>query len=313
MGIQTTTPPVRLGSTNLRHRARSLWEKRPSTAHEISPVITEIPRCPKKNPAELNQLVLELIPLVKRVSLQMRERLPSHIELDDLISAGILGLIDAIQKFDPNRQVKVAHYAKFRIRGAILDNLREMDSVPRTLRRMNRKAELAYSKLEARLEQPPSDHEMARALGMSLELWHWKVLELKAAGLDWLPPFASAGTSNPAPILLDSLAGDNEGHQFLSCYRREQKECLKQALGRIPVRERLVIELYYYEDLTMREIGARLGLDDSRISQLHSCALERLRMYVKEWGGRSTPPHRSATQGALVRQRTTQSSPISPV
>lgn len=282
MGIQTTTPPVRLGGKNLRHQARSQWEKRPSAAHEIGPIVTEIPRCPKKNSEELNQLVLELVPLVKRVAIQVRERLPSHVELDDLISAGILGLIDAIQKFDPSRQVKIAHYAKFRIRGAILDNLREMDSVPRTLRRMNRKAELAYSKLEARLEQPPSDHEMASALGMSLKLWHWKVLELKAAGLDWLPPFASAGTSDPTPILLDSLAGDNEGHQFLSCYRREQKECLSQALQRIPVRERLIIELNYHHELTLREIGEKLGVDDSRVSQLRTCALQRLRKYVKE-------------------------------
>ena len=298
MATQTTLPPARIGM-NPRRQVTSRGERRAEVAHDESPTDKEIPKFTQTDSAKRNQLVLELVPLVRHVAMQVRKRLPGHVELDDLISAGILGLIDAIQKFDPNKHVKVSSYATFRIRGAILDDLRAMDSVPRTLRTMNRKAERAHSDLETRLERAPSDHEMARALGMSLGLWHRTVWELSPTAIDWLRPFASAATPHSTPVSLDSLPADNEGHQFLSCYHHEQKESLSRALERIPVREQLIIELYYREELTMREIGEQLGLHDSRISQLRSSALKRLRKYVKAYdcGIRGNNPQGSSESG----------------
>jgi len=283
MGTQTRTPSERLGEMNVTHEAHSPAENRRSAAHEISPLATEIHRRPQKNSEELNQLVLKLIPLVKRVAIQVRGRLPSHVELDDLISAGILGLIDAIQKFDPNRHVNVGSYATFRIRGAILDDLRAMDSVPRALRTMNRKVERAHSDLETKLERPPCDHEMARALGMNLGLWHRTVWKLSPTGIGWLRPFGTAAAPHSTPVSLDSLPADNEGHQFLSCYLHEKIAFLKRALQRIPVREQLIIQLYYRKELTMREIGKCLDIDESRVSQLHALALKRLRGIAKNY------------------------------
>ncbi|MBI4165568.1 MAG: FliA/WhiG family RNA polymerase sigma factor [Acidobacteria bacterium] len=233
-----------------------------------------------KGRAEIDRTVVALLPLVKRVAMQMRERLPAHVELDDLISTGVLGLVDAVHKFDADKEVKLEQYAQHRIRGAILDGLREQDTASRDMRRKNKHAEQVYGELEAKLGRTPNDLEMAKALGMSLARWYRTVLELRAVGVDWLRPLASVGTQESAFTLADSIPAENEGHQFDACYQRERKEILAQALGRIPERERQVVELYYREELTMREIGERLGIDESRVSQLHSTAIERLRRRV---------------------------------
>jgi RNA polymerase sigma factor for flagellar operon FliA len=220
---------------------------------------------------------------VKKVALQMRERLPVHVELDDLISTGVLGLMDAVQKFDPAKQVTIEQYARHRIRGAILDGLRGLDAASRDMRRKNKNAERVYAQLEANLGRPPNDQEMASGLGLSLGRWYRTVMELTALGVDWLRPLASVGTQESAFPIEDSLPADNVGHQFDACYHREQEEVLQRALGLIPERERQVVELYYHREMTMREIGERLGIDESRVSQLHSSALGRLRKRVKDF------------------------------
>ena len=231
----------------------------------------------------VNKLVVKLLPLVRRVALPMRERLPGHVEMDDLISLGTLGLVDAVKKFDAKKQVRLELYAQYRIRGAILDGLREMDHASRDMRRKNKNAEKVYLELESSLGRPPSDQEMAQALGISLKRWYQLTSELKSVGIDWLRPLAAVGTQEPAAVYEDSLPADNAGHQFEECYDREKKEILQKAMGRIPDRERQVIDLYYHQGQTMREIGDRLGIDESRVSQLHSSALGRLRKRVKEF------------------------------
>ena len=237
-----------------------------------------------------NRLVVELLPLVKKVALQMRERLPLHVELDDLISTGVLGLMDAVQKFDDSKQVKLEQYARHRIRGAILDGLRGQDTASRDMRRKNKNAEGVYAQLMTKLGRPPNDQEMASGLGMTLSRWYRTVLELTSLGVDWLRPLASVGTQETAFSVEDSLPADNEGHQFEACYHREQKEILQRALGRIPERERQIVELYYHQELTMREIGERLGIDESRVSQLHSSALGRLRKRVRDFISKPVQP-----------------------
>ena len=232
--------------------------------------------------ARHNALVISLLPLVKRVAYRMRERLPLHIELDDLVSSGVIGLVDAVRKFDGRRHVRLDQYARHRIRGAMLDGLRSLDTVSRDMRKKNRKAESAYHQLEIKLGRPPSDVELAAGLGMSLDAWYRTVRELQALGMDWLRPLGAVGMKGQWPAHEDALAADNDRHQFHSCYRREQKEILGRALGRIPEREWQIVRLYYQEELTMKEIGRRLKIDESRVSQLHSAALTRLRRQVKD-------------------------------
>jgi len=238
--------------------------------------------CAARNKLESDQLVVKLLPLVKRIALQVRARLPLHVEMDDLVSTGVLGLVDAVHKYDVRKRVKLESYARYRIRGAILDGLRGLDSASRDMRKKDKKAETVYRVLEAKLRRPPNDVEMAGALGVSLEKWFRAVRELQTVGMDWLRPMGSVGVKESRPSSEEMLVADNQEHQFQSCYRREQRGILQRSLGRIPERERQVVQLYYDQELTMKEIGEKLGIDESRVSQVHSAALARLRLRVKE-------------------------------
>ena len=283
MATQVAVPPAVLFPPPFPPFA--LREERPSDSHADVRVKREA-----KDLDTVNPIVVALLPLVRKVAIQMRGRLPVHVELDDLISTGVLGLMDAVQKFDDTKQVKLEQYARHRIRGAILDGLRGLDTASRDMRRKNKNAESVYARLEVKLGRPPNDQEMASGLGMTLSRWYRTVLELTALGVDWLRPLASVGTQESAFSIEDTFPADNEGHQFEACYHREQKEILQRALGRIPERERQVVELYYHQDLTMREIGERLGIDESRVSQLHSSALGRLRKRVKDFVSNPSQP-----------------------
>ncbi|MBZ5543397.1 MAG: FliA/WhiG family RNA polymerase sigma factor [Acidobacteriia bacterium] len=236
-----------------------------------------------------DRFIIEMLTLVRRVAARIRKKLPPHMELDDLVAAGHLGLLDALRRFDIKRDVKFATYARHRIRGAILDGLRSLDTASRDLRKKNRKAEKVYRQLEMELGRPPSDAELAAGLGVSLEAWYRAVPELQTAGMDWLRPPGSVGMKQQWPAHADSLAADNDGHQFDSCFRREQREILDRALARIPERERQIVRLYYQQELTMKEIGKRLRIDESRVSQLHSAALARLRLRVRDILSRPQP------------------------
>jgi RNA polymerase sigma factor for flagellar operon FliA len=228
------------------------------------------------------QLAVKLLPLVKRMALQVRERLPQHVDVEDLVSTGVLGLVDAVRKFDARKHVKLESYARYRIRGAILDGLRGLDHASRDMRKKSKKAESVYRALEARLGRAPSDEELAAGLGMSLERWYRTVRELQTLGMEWFRPMGLVGNKESRPASEESLVADNQEHQFHSCYRREQREILDHALGRIPERERQVVQLYYDQELTMKEIARKLGVDESRVSQLHSAALAHLRSRVQE-------------------------------
>jgi len=228
------------------------------------------------------QLAVKLLPLVKRMALQVRERLPQHVDAEDLVSTGVLGLVDAVRKFDARKHVKLESYARYRIQGAILDGLRGLDHASRDMRKKSKKAESVYRALEFRLSRAPSDEEIAAGLGISLERWYRTVRELQTLGMDWFRPMGSMGNKESRPASEESFVADNQEHQFHSCYRREQKEILDHALGRIPERERHVVQLYYDQELTMKEIGRKLGVDESRVSQLHSAALAHLRSRVQE-------------------------------
>ena len=250
-----------------------------------------------------DQWVVNLLPLVRRMALHVRRRLPVDVEVDDLISSGVLGLLDAVRKFDTRKHVELKTYAQHRIRGAIMDGVRSLDSASRYMRKKDKEAENACRALETKLRRPPSDEEMAEALGLSLEKWFRLVWQLQHVGLDWLSPLESVARKDPEPASEGTLFADNQGHQFDSCYRHEQREILDRCLELIPWRERKVVQLHYDRNVTLREIAKTLGCHESRVSQLHSVALARLRWQVKKLMTRPQSRARTtSSSGRHIRQ-----------
>jgi RNA polymerase sigma factor for flagellar operon FliA len=232
------------------------------------------------NAAERERLLVEQLPQVKYIAKRIHDRLPPHILLEDLIHAGILGLIEAIQRFDPARHVELKSYAKHRINGAILDSLRDLDWGPRPLRKKARRIEEAHQKLRARLGYAPSESQLAEELDMSLDkfqhlLGELRGLDLKSLQTETLEEGLERGRGNLAP----STDGDDP---FSLCLRSEMTGLLAQVIDELPERERQLLALYYYEELTMKEAGAVLGIGEARVSQLHSAAMIRLRARMKE-------------------------------
>lgn len=217
----------------------------------------------------------EHLPMVRFLAIRIRERLPQQVELEDLISAGIVGLLDAFQKFDPAKKVQFRTYAQFRVRGAMLDSLRALDWGPRDLRRKGRAVEEAIRSLSAKLGKAPTENEVAEQMSLSLEEYQQLLGELSGLELGSLnaPPANDDGVE-----ALALLPAGPEDDPFLRCQTNEMRLLLADAIAELPERERLVLTLYYYEELTMKEVGATLGVVESRVSQLHSSAMARLRV-----------------------------------
>jgi len=234
----------------------------------------------KQEPEDHNSL-LAMVPLVKRVAFEMRQHLPAHVEVDDLVGAGTLGLVDALRKFDPSRKVKIESYARHRIRGGILDSLRTLDPASRDMRRRARKVERTYRELEAVLGRPVEDEEISQALRISLKVWHRWAREIHALGFDGWQRRETAAMTGKLPVGEECRITAPQQDPFELCYRREQRDLLNGALARLPERERLIVTLYYQQDLTMKQIAARLDVDESRVSQLHAAALQRLKARVQ--------------------------------
>lgn len=226
-------------------------------------------------------MLLAMAPLVKRMAFAMRQHLPAHVAMDDLVSAGTLGLVDALRKFDPTRKVKIESYARHRIRGGILDALRSLDPATRDLRRRARKVERAYHELEAKLGRPVKDEEIAQALDLSLKAWHRWAREIHGLGFDGWQRRETAATVRRRQAEDEGWMAAPQEDPFDLCYRREQRDLLNRALAHLPERERLIVTLYYQQDLTMKQIAARLEVDESRISQLHAEALQRLKAHIQ--------------------------------
>lgn len=226
------------------------------------------------------KLVVDMLPLVKRVALKIRKRLPAQVEFGDLLSDGVVGLVDAVAKFNPRKRVKLESYARHRIRGSILDGLRGADPVPRDLRRKHKNFQKLNQELEADLGRPIKDEEMAAGLGMTVAQWHHELNEIQSAGIDCGARTLSAGpTFMQTSVEPAFLAGD-DSNAFDLCYLREQREILSLSLSQLTERERQIIILYYQCGLTMQEIATRMKVDASRVSQLHAAALVRLKAKV---------------------------------
>ncbi|MGI8593239.1 MAG: RNA polymerase sigma factor WhiG [Solirubrobacteraceae bacterium] len=223
-------------------------------------------------------LVVAYSPLVKYVAGRMASGLPAHVEEADLISYGLVGLISAIERFELAREIKFETYALPRIKGAIIDELRSLDWVPRSVRARAREIERANVKLEGRLQRAPTDEEMASELEMTMDQFQDALIQISnstIAALDEL--WSISDTSGDQVSLLDTIQdpGASDPAQLMDA--SELKDRVADAIARLPEREKLVIALYYYENLTLREIGEVLGVTESRISQLHTKAVLRLR------------------------------------
>ena len=217
-------------------------------------------------------------PLVKYVAGRMASGLPAHVEEADLISYGLVGLISAIERFDLARDIKFETYAITRIKGAIIDELRSIDWVPRSVRARAREIERINSKLEHELQRAPTDEEMASALGISVGEFQDTLLQISnssVAALDELWTVSDA--SGDQVSLLDTLQDPGAPDPAYILDATELKDRIADSIARLPEREKLVIALYYYENLTLREIGEVLGVTESRVSQLHTKAVLRLR------------------------------------
>ena len=217
-------------------------------------------------------------PLVKYVAGRMGSGLPAHVEEADLISYGLVGLISAIERYEPEREIKFETYAIPRIRGAIIDELRALDWVPRSVRARAREIERANVKLERKLQRAPTDEEMARALEMSLEEFQDALLQISNSTIAALDELWSVSDSSGDQVsLLDTLTDDRSPDPATVMDQTDLKDRVADAIARLPEREKLVVALYYYENLTLREIGEVLGVTESRVSQLHTKAVLRLK------------------------------------
>jgi RNA polymerase sigma factor for flagellar operon FliA len=224
------------------------------------------------------QLVVAYAPLVKYVAGRMSSGLPAHVEEADLISYGMEGLINAIERFEPEREIKFETYAITRIKGAIIDELRALDWVPRSVRARAREIERAHSKLEHKLHRTPTDDEMAAELGLSVSDFQEALVKISNSTVVALDELWSVSDASGDQVsLLDTLQDLDAPDPQSLLDASELKDRLAEAIADLPEREKLVIALYYYENLTLREIGEVLGVTESRISQLHTKAVLRLK------------------------------------
>jgi len=230
----------------------------------------------KITPDEKNKLVVEYSPLIKFIAQKIAARLPANIELDDLISSGVIGLMDAIDKYDPTRDNKFKTYAEFRIRGSILDELRAQDWVPRSIRDKSKLIDKTIIALEAENGKTPTDEEVAQRLNVTLEEYYGLLNQVRPVSLLSIDESTTFSDVDKKSIL-NLLEGCKLANPFNQLNLKTVKDCVTKAIEELPERQRLVLSLYYYEDLNLKEIGKVLRVTESRVSQLHAQAVTRMR------------------------------------
>jgi RNA polymerase sigma factor FliA len=227
-------------------------------------------------------IVLENLPLVKAIAIRVHETLPVHVDLEDLIHAGVLGLFDAVTKFDHTKKVEFQSYAKHRIKGAILDSLRQLDWASRDMRKHQKRIETVSRELTGRLGRAPTEQEVAREMGISVERLRRLQMELCSLGLIAVTPRNEQ--DNPRPMEFIATPELRPDHM---CEHRQLQTTLARAIGTLPARYQKVVFLYYTNEMTMKEIGDLLGVNESRISQIHKIALKKMAVALESEGIRS--------------------------
>jgi RNA polymerase sigma factor FliA len=227
------------------------------------------------------RLIMEHLPQVRLIARRIHERLPDSVSLEDLVSTGIVGLISAIDRFDATHGVKLKTYAEYKIRGAILDSLRGLDWAPRQQRKRSKQIEAAISAVEQRMKRAPNEEEIAKELSLTLEEYHDWLIDIRGVNLGSLE---CSSADEDGRDLLRYISDNEEQWPSRLLERSELERLLAQAIEKMPQIERTVLSLYYYEELTLREIAKIVTLHESRISQLKSQAILRLRTYIeKRW------------------------------
>jgi RNA polymerase sigma factor for flagellar operon FliA len=245
----------------------------------VEEVVAAVPSVNELDEARRQQIVLEHMEHVQYIARRIHDRLPPQVLLEDLVHAGILGLLDAVRKFDPTKNVQLKHYAEFRIRGAILDSLRQVDWSPRALRRQARRFDQAIHICKARFGRDPSEPEIAAELGVGLGTLQRLRSDLRGLDVRSLQAEVNEPGSDER---VQPRAGSTCEDPYQQALRSEIAGLLEMAIGELSERERQVMALYHFEELTMKRVGAALGVGESRVSQIHSAALARLRVRLRE-------------------------------
>jgi RNA polymerase sigma factor for flagellar operon FliA len=251
---------------------------------------------------EQERVLLEHLPIVRFLARRIHERLPQHVDIEDLVSAGVVGLMDAFSKFDPTKKVQFRSYAQFRIRGAILDSLRTLDWSPRELRRKGRAVEEAIRVLTQRMGRAANEAEIAAEMKLSLEEYQQLLGDLKGLEIGTLHMERNEDSGEEE---LAYVPGRPDEDPLFRCLRGELEGRLADSIAELPDRERLVMTLYYYEEMTMREIGLALGVVESRVSQVHASAVVHLRAALKDLAARGAFDKPAAGKGAAVKKQGT--------
>ena len=237
----------------------------------------------KQNEINKEEMVLQYAPSVKYIAGRLSARLPSGIQVDDLIQAGMIGLLEAVDKFDPKKGVKFKTYADFRVRGAMLDDLRSKDWIPRSVRDNGNKLEKAYIELRSQDIDYPTDKQLAKQLELKPKELSGFLEKSRPIPLISLEDVNARGKDEDALDILETLSNPDETDPVEQLLGQESKELLIKAIDKLPENEKMVLSLYYNEDLNLKEIGAVLGLTESRVSQIRTKAIGMLRSYMKSY------------------------------
>ncbi|WP_127718028.1 FliA/WhiG family RNA polymerase sigma factor [Halobacteriovorax sp. HLS] len=232
------------------------------------------------DPKVKDEIIIEYAPLIKYIAQKIASRLPSNVELDDLISCGVIGLMDAIEKFDPSRDNKFKTYAEFRIRGSILDELRAQDWVPRSVREKAKLVERAYAKIEAAEGRPATDEEMCAELGVNQDEFYDLINKAKSVSVLNIDDSASFNKGDKK-LIAGLMEDSKNSNPFTAVANKNSRDKIKEGIAQLPEKQRLVLSLYYYEDLNLKEIGQVLDVTESRVSQLHTQAIMKLKVKLK--------------------------------
>lgn len=283
------TPIKPMGVSTSLHSAPENLLVEPAMPHPATISVDEGRAGKKEKTAAIQQaarlerrdrVVLEHLPLVKAIAIRVHENLPVHVDLDDLVHAGILGLFDAASKYNPEKQVAFSSYAKHRIKGAILDSLRQLDWASRDMRRRHKQVEAATRELSVALQRNPTEAEVAAKLGVDQERWRSMMLDLRNVGLISASTRSNENEDLPAP----DFPSKPETQPDSICAREQLRSVLGVAIKTLPERYQKVVSLYYTGELTMKEIGGILGINESRVSQIHKAALEKMQVVLEENG-----------------------------
>jgi RNA polymerase sigma factor FliA len=237
------------------------------------------PRRQKISRQMRDQVVLDHLPLVKAIAMRVHDNLPVHVDVDDLVHAGVLGLLGAVEKFDSSKNVAFQSYAKHRIKGAILDSLRELDWASRDMRKRQKRLDAVTRDLSTRLGRTPTESEVAKEMGVEVDRWRRMVGELHTIGL-----VATRVIPEDERDRIQEFPDTPEGQPDSVCARRQLRSTLARAIGHLPARYQKVVFLYYTNEMTMKEIGALLGVNESRVSQIHKTALKKMATVLEAEG-----------------------------